>query len=65
MNVFSIHMVKISLDAKWSGFECHLNTGQPNQLNTVQMDAISFSYVLVQYSNGRSSSYRIAHRPTI
>ena len=33
-------------------FECHLNTGQPNHLNTGQMDAILFSFVLVQYSNG-------------
>ena len=26
-------------------FEYHLNTGQPNYLNTGQMDAILFSYV--------------------
>ena len=34
-------------------FECHLNTGQPDHLNAEQMDAILFSYELVQYSNGR------------
>ena len=37
-------------------FECHLNTGQPDHLNARQMDAILFSYVLVQYLNGRSST---------
>ena len=37
-------------------FECHLNTGQPNHLNTGQMDNIIFSYVLVWYLNGRSST---------
>ena len=40
--------------------ECHLNTGQPNHLNTGQMDAILFSYVLVQYLNGWSSTDDIA-----
>ena len=33
-------------------FKCHLNTGQPNHLNTRQMDAILFSMFLVQYLNG-------------
>ena len=34
-------------------FECHLNTGHPNHLNTgQQMDAILFSYVLVRYLKG-------------
>ena len=33
-------------------FKCHLNTVQPNYLNTRQMDAILFIYVLVEYSNG-------------
>ena len=28
-------------------FECHLNTGQPNHLNTRLMKAILFSYVMV------------------
>ena len=37
-------------------FECHLNTEQPNHLNTGLMDAILFSYVLVQYLNGWSST---------
>ena len=54
-----------SLVFKWSKrgwmpnglvFECHLNTGQPNHLNTAQMDAILFSYVLVWYSNDWSST---------
>ena len=30
-------------------FERYLNTGQPDNLNTGQMDAILFSYVLVRY----------------
>ena len=30
-------------------FECRLNTGQPDHLNTKQMDVTLFSYVLVQY----------------
>ena len=38
-------------------FECHLNTGQ--------MDPILYSYVLVRYSNGRSSTKDITYRPTI
>ena len=46
-------------------FECYLNTGQPNHLNTGQMDAILFSYVLVQYSNGWSSTQDITHILTI
>ena len=37
-------------------FECHLNTGQPDHLSTKQMDTILFSYVLVWYSNGWSST---------
>ena len=37
-------------------FKCQLNSGQPNHLNTGQMDTILFSYVMVQYSNGRSNS---------
>ena len=36
--------------------ESHLNTGQCNHLNTRQMDATFFSYVLVWYSNGRAST---------
>ena len=36
-------------------FEWHLKTGEPNHLNTLQMDAILFSYVLVWYLNGWSS----------
>ena len=32
-------------------FKCHLNTGQPNHLNTGQMDAILFSYILVWNSD--------------
>ena len=60
-----------SLVFKWSKrgrmvngpvFKCHLNTGQPQHLNTryiLQLDttpltdAILFSYVLVWYLNGR------------
>ena len=37
-------------------FECHSDTVQPNHLNTRQIDAILFSYVLVWYLNGRSST---------
>ena len=39
-------------------FECHLNTQQqqPTHLNTRQMGDILFSFVLVQYLNGRSST---------
>ena len=40
-------------------FKCHLNMGQPNELNTIQMDAILFSYVMVWYSNGRPSTQDI------
>ena len=40
-------------------FKCHSNTGQPDHLNTGKMDAILFCYVLVRYSNGRSS---LVHR---
>ena len=36
-------------------FECHMNIGQPDHLNTGQMDAILFSDELVQYPNGRFS----------
>ena len=32
-------------------FKCHLNTRQPNHLNTEAKDAILFSYELVQYQN--------------
>ena len=46
-------------------FKCHLNTRQPDHLNTGQMDALSFSYVLVPYSNGWSSTKDIIHTPTI
>ena len=46
-------------------FECHLITGQPNHLNTGQIDLILFSYVLVWYLNERSSTYNILDRPTI
>ena len=57
-----------SLVFKWSKrgwmpngpvFKWHLNnriTGQPDHLNTRKMDAILFSYVLVWYSNGWSST---------
>ena len=40
-------------------FECHLNTGHPNCLNTEQMDAILFSYSMVQYLK---SKFKKAHR---
>ena len=43
----------------------YLNTGQPVNLNTQQMDAILFSYILVQYLNGRSSTLDKAHKLTI
>ena len=45
--------------------KCHLKTGQPYHLNTEQMEAILFSYVLVRYSNGRSCTEDIAHRLNI
>ena len=60
---------RTSLVFKWSKrgrmpnglvFECHLNTVKPNHLNNGQMDAILFSYVLVQYSNGQPSTQDIA-----
>ena len=51
-------MVEKRLDAKWSGFLMHLNTGQPKHLKTGKMDNILFSNVLVWYSNGRSSTHR-------
>ena len=35
-------------------FEGHFNARQPDHLNTRQIDAILFSYVLVCYSNGWS-----------
>ena len=63
-----------SLVFKWSKkdwmpngmvFKCHLNTKQPNHLNTGHMDAILFSYLLVKYSNGWSGTWDIAHGPTI
>ena len=62
-----------SLVFKWSKrgwmptgpvFECHLNTGQPNHLNMRQMHAILFSYILVGFSNGWSSTQDIAHNWT-
>ena len=34
-------------------------------LNIVKMDAILFSYVVVQYLNGQSSTWDVAHKPTI
>ena len=46
-------------------FKCHENTWQPNHLNTRQMVAVLFSYVLVWYLIGRSSTLDITHRPTI
>ena len=36
--------------------ECHMNTRWPDHLNTGQMGAILFSFVLVRYSNGPSST---------
>ena len=45
-------------------FKCHMKTGQPIHLNTWQMDAILFSYVLVWYWNGWSSTKDIdVNRP--
>ena len=41
-------------------FECHLNTGQQDHLNTGQMDATMFSFLLVRYSNGRSSTRTVS-----
>ena len=35
--------------------------GQPDHLSAGQMDAILFSYALVQYSNGLSSLLDMAH----
>ena len=52
-------------DARWYGMECHLNIIQPDHLNTGQMDAILFLYVLVQYWNGWSGTGDIAHKLTI
>ena len=43
----------------------YLNTGQPNHLNTGQTDATLFSYELVWYLNGWSSTWRMAHKATI
>ena len=37
-------------------FECHLKIGQSNHLNAHQIDIMLFSYVLVQYSDGWSST---------
>ena len=45
--------------------ECHLNTGEQHHLNYGQMDAILFSSVLVQYSNGWSITESKAQRLTI
>ena len=47
-------MVKKRLNAK-----CNLNAG-PDHFDTVQMDAILLSYVLVWYSNGQAGTYDIA-----
>ena len=47
---------KKKLDAAYLVFKCHLNTRQPDYLNTRQMEAILFSYVLVRYLNGWSST---------
>ena len=41
-------------------FKCHLNTGEPKNLNTGQIDDILQSYVLVQYLNGQSSTKDVA-----
>ena len=43
-------------------FKCHFNTPQPDQLNTVPINPILFTYVLVQYSNGQSGTSDI-NRP--
>ena len=37
-------------------FEFCLNNGQPDYLNTEQMDAILFSYAMVWYMNGTERS---------
>ena len=36
-------------------FEYHLNTSQPDHLNTGQMGAMLFYFVLVWFSNGWSN----------
>ena len=38
-------------------FKCHFYTGTPNHLNTGQMNSI-LSYVLVHFSNGRTSTFK-------
>ena len=53
---FSIQMIDQRLEAKWYEFKCHLNTRQPDHLNTRLLDAILFSYALVWYSNGPFST---------
>ena len=42
--------------AKWSGFLMPFECWTANHLNTGQIDAILFSYVLVWYLNGWSST---------
>ena len=44
---FSIQMVKKRSEAKWSGIKCHLYTGQPDHVNTRQMNSYFVFYVLV------------------
>ena len=46
--------MKVKKTHKLMVYECYLNTRQ--------MNAISFSYVLFWYSNGCSSTWDIAHR---
>ena len=57
---FSMTVIKIWMVKKRSSFWWHLNIEQPNRLNTRQMDSILSFYVLVWYSNGRSSTWDIA-----
>ena len=37
-------------------FKCHLNTGQPDHMNTRQLDATLFSHTLIWYLNCQSSA---------
>ena len=62
-----------SLEFKWSKrgwmpngpvFECHLNSKQPDHLNTRKIDNILFSYVLIRYLNGWSKTYDMVQKPT-
>ena len=62
-NLFGIHPTSSVFDWSKEGgtqdgpaFKCHLNSGQPDHLNTRQMDNILFSYLLSWYLNGRSNS---------